>query len=280
MKFRLALLAALLPLAACAEPPATSAPASAAPAMAQPAPAVDPVPDAAPAEPIAKDDPRVALSAKIPGTKPEDLRATPVPGIFELRHGADITYVSADAQYVFNGDLFRVVNSGDFPNLSESRRREIRKQIVDAVPESQMVVFGSAKAKHTMTVFTDVDCDWCRRLHSEIATYNKLGIRVRYLAYPRSGPDTPSWGKADAVWCSDDRGAALTRAKLGKPLPANHCAQSPVASHYQLGRELGIDGTPGLVLDDGELIPGYVPPKDLLEHMQDPARRMDPARSN
>ena len=278
MKPRLVLLlAALLPLAACAEPPASSA----APAKVQKAaPAADSRPAATPAEPMAKDDPRVALSAKIPGTKPQDLRATPMPGIFELRHGADITYVSADAKYVFNGDLFQVADSGDFPNLSEGRRRELRKELVDAVPESQMVVFGPANAKHTLTVFTDVDCVWCRRLHSEIAAYNKAGIRVRYMAFPRSGPDTPSWGKAEAVWCSANRPLALTRAKQGKSMLAQSCANSPVASQYELGQELGIEGTPGLVLDDGEMIPGYLSPEQLIEHLQDPARRIEPVRSN
>jgi thiol:disulfide interchange protein DsbC len=219
---------------------------------------------------IDKSDSRVALSAKIPGSKPEDLRATPVPGIYEFTHGADITYISADAKYLFSGDMYRVSGKGDFPNLTDTRRRELRLKLLADMPESQMVVFGPANAAHTVTVFTDVDCPWCRKLHSQIDDYNKLGIRVRYLFYPRTGPNTESWFKAESVWCSANRKDAFTRAKLGEKLSAPRCANSPVAKQYQLGRAIGIDGTPGMVLDNGELIPGYLPPAKLIAHIERP----------
>jgi thiol:disulfide interchange protein DsbC len=217
---------------------------------------------------IDKSDPRIALAAKIPGAKPEDLRATPVPGIYELTHGADVSYVSADAKYLFAGDMYRVATQGDFPNLSEDRRRELRLKLLGEVPETQMMVFGPRAAKHTITVFTDVDCTWCRRLHSQMLEYNKLGIRVRYLFYPRSGPDTESWHKAEAVWCSADRNAALTRSKKGEDLPAAACKNTPVEKQWQLGRDLGVTGTPGLVLETGELVPGYLTPQQLIAHLQ------------
>lgn len=258
---------ALLPLLACARSESESAtePADATDA----APAVAPAADAA-AAPIASDDPRVALAAKIPGASAEDLRETPVPGVYELSHGADISYVTADAKYLFAGDLYQVADNGDFPNLSENRRRELRLKLVGAIPESQMLVFGPSSAKHTLTVFTDVDCSWCRRLHSQIADYNKLGIRVRYMFFPRTGPDTESWEKAEQVWCSKDRKSALTNAKLGKPLGASVCADTPVAGQFALGRELGVSGTPGLVLETGELVPGYLPPPQLKAYLDDP----------
>lgn len=254
---------ALLPLLACArgdaeslqQPAAVAAPATTTPAA---------------AAPVSADDPRVALAAKIPGATPDDLRATPVPGVFELTHGADISYVTADAKYLFGGDLYEVSGNGDFPNLSENRRRELRLKLVNAVPESQMLVFGPSSAKHTLTVFTDVDCTWCRRLHSQIADYNKAGIRVRYMAFPRTGPDTEAWEKAEKVWCSADRKAALTRAKLGQPVDGRNCGETPVAGQYALGRELGVSGTPGLVLETGELVPGYVPPAQLKAYLDDP----------
>lgn len=256
MKIRISLLTAvILPLVACAQsasPPSATAP-HAAPVAAKAAPSGG--------------DPRATLAARIPGTKPEDLRATPVPGVFELTHGTDISYVSEDAKYVFSGDLYRVSASGAFPNLSEVRRREMRLGMVGAIPDSQMVVFGPAKAAHTITVFTDVDCPWCQRMHSQIAAYNKLGIRVRYLFYPRSGPDTESWYKADAVWCSADRNTALTDAKRGEPLPKKACPDSPVARDFQLGREIGVRGTPAVVLETGELIPGYLAPPQMLAHI-------------
>lgn len=280
MKIRLAcLLALLLPLAACAQgkPPAVQA--EAAPSAAA-APAVEPAPAAEPQVKMAADDPRIALAAKIPGAKPGDLRSTPISGIYELRHEGAISYVTADAAYIFAGDLYRITKKGDFPNLSERSRREMRRELIATLPESQMVVFGPGSAQYTLTVFTDVDCTWCRKLHSQIAEYNKLGFRVRYMAYPRTGPDTPSWSKAVSVWCAADRQDALTRAKRGEPLPARSCKDSPVAREYALGQQIGIDGTPGVVLEDGELIPGYVAPDQLLAHMKDPERLMDPAHSN
>lgn len=219
------------------------------------------------AAPVPKGDPRIALAAKLPGARPEDLRATPVPGIYELTQGSDVSYVTADGKYAFAGDLYQVTPGKDFPNLSELRRRELRLARLASVPESQMLLFGPAKAQHTVTVFTDIDCPWCQRLHSQIAQYNKLGIRVRYMFFPRTGPDTPSWAKAEKVWCSKDRAAMFTRAKQGDEVPGKACAGNPVARGWELGHELGVEGTPGLVLETGELVPGYLPPAKLLAHI-------------
>lgn len=261
MKTRLLLLCAVLsPLMACGDSRGAQADAA---RQAATTTAVA----AAPRADIKAGDPRVALSAKIPGTRPEDLRATPVPGVYELTHGTDLSYVTEDAKYVFSGDLYQVSDKGDFPNLSEARRGELRLAKLAAVPESEMLVFGPASSKHTITVFTDIDCPWCRKLHEQVAGYNKLGIRVRYLFYPRSGPDTESWYKAEAVWCAKDRNKALTLAKSDKPIEMKRCPDTPVARDYQLGRELGVSGTPGIVLENGELVPGYLGPADLLAHI-------------
>jgi thiol:disulfide interchange protein DsbC len=240
----LLLLAVLLPQTASTQP-APAQPASARPAA----------------------DPRVELAAKIPGAKPEDLRATPVPGIFELTHGADISYVSADAKYIFSGDLYRVAEGNDFPNLTEERRHDLRAKLLSTVPEAEMIIFGPKNPKYTITVFTDVDCPWCRRLHSQMADYNRLGIRVRYMAWPRTAPKSESWLKAESVWCAKNRGDALAKAIAGESVPAASCPD-PVQRHHELGRQLGVTGTPGIVLADGELVPGYVPPDELLQHLQ------------
>jgi len=260
MKIRAALLCALvIPLAACAREDSTPA--------ASPAAQADPLP-AAPTEPVPEGDPRIALSAKMPGTRPEDLRVTPVPGIYEIAHNGEVSYVSADGQYVFSGDLYKVTANGDFPNLSEARRREMRLQMLAAMPESEMIQFGAANAPHVITVFTDMDCQWCRHMHAEIADYNKQGIRVRYISYPRTGPNTESWDKAVAVWCAKDRNAALTDAKLGKPVKSAQC-DAPVARQFRLGQQFALTGTPGVVLETGELIPGYLQPKDMLQAIAD-----------
>jgi len=123
---------------------------------------------------------------------------------------------------------------------------------------------------HTLTVFTDVDCTYCRRMHLEMAELNRLGIRIRYLFYPRSGPDTNSWRKAESVWCSADRRDALTRAKRGEAIKAQSC-EAPIAEQYALGREMGIRGTPGIITDQGEYVAGYMPAAQLAEYLSAPA---------
>ena len=203
-----------------------------------------------------------------PGAKPEDVRPTPVPGLFEVRRGAEVLYMTQDGKYALIGDLYQLSTHN---NLTEERRRELRMKLIGAVPESNMLVFGPEQAKYTITVFTDVDCVYCRALHKQIADYNRLGIRVRYMFFPRTGPDTESWHKAEQVWCSTDRKAALTRAKLGQTLEARACGNTPVAQEYALGKAVGITGTPGIVTSTGDLLPGYLPPEAMLEELKDEA---------
>jgi thiol:disulfide interchange protein DsbC len=211
-------------------------------------------------------DPRIAIAAKMQGVKPEDLHATPIPGIYELMRGADAAYVTADGKYAILGDLYENGTSND---LTENKRRDQRLKMLATIPESQMVIFGPQNAKHTITVFTDMDCAYCRKLHSQIADYNKLGIKVRYIAYPRSGPNTASWSKAEQVWCATDRQTALTDAKLGKTLTDKVCPDNPVAKEYELGQQFNLAGTPTLILGNGEMVPGYMPPPDLAQELKD-----------
>lgn len=205
-----------------------------------------------------------AAAASIPGVKKEDVRPTPVAGVFEVRRGADIVYMSSDGKYVFTGDLYNVASRN---NLTEAHRRELRQRLIDAVPESQMVIFSPPQPKYTVTVFTDVDCAYCRELHRQIADYNRLGVRVRYIFFPRTGPNTESWHKAEQVWCSADRKSALTRAKLGQALDAKDCGATPVAQEYELGKEIGLEGTPGIVAANGAMIGGYLPPAALVQRL-------------
>lgn len=210
-------------------------------------------------------DVRAEIAKKIPGTKADDVRATPIEGIYEVTRGGDIAYVSEDGRYAIAGELFDLTNND---NLTETRRRDIRLGLVNALPESQMLVFSPKDPKYTITVFTDVDCGYCRKLHAQIADYNKLGVRVRYLFYPRSGPNTESWQTAESVWCSPNRNDALTRAKREEKIKARKCASTPVARHYELGEEMGVRGTPAILLSSGEMLPGYVPPAMLVQHLR------------
>lgn len=215
-------------------------------------------------------DPRVDIAKKVPGIKPEDLRATPIPNIYEMTRGSEIAYVTTDGKYAISGDMIDIAKND---NLTETRRRDLRSKEIGAIPESDMVIFGPNSSKYTVTVFTDVDCAYCRELHRQIAEYNRLGIRVRYIFYPRTGPNTESWTKAEEVWCSTNRNDALTRAKLGQPIATKPCANNPVARTYALGQDFGLQGTPAIVLADGEMIGGYLSPPELLQELKKSQRQ-------
>ena len=212
----------------------------------------------------AEDDPRAVIAKQFPGTRAEDVRPTPVAGLYELTHGTEIVYVTADGKYALNGDLLNLANND---NITESHRQAARAKLISEVPESEMLVFGPQTPKYTVTVFTDVDCAFCQRLHSQIADFNRLGIRVRYMFYPRTGPNTESWTKAEQVWCSANRNDALTQAKRGLPLKAKTCP-NPVAKHYALGQDFELQGTPAIVLSNGRLIGGYLTPGELASELQ------------
>jgi len=235
-------------------------------AQAQTGVAANPV-SAAPAQPApaGKADPRADIVKKIDGLKLEDVRMTPVNGIYEITRGSEISYTTSDGRYVILGDM---VDIDSDQNLSENRRRTIRQRLIDTVPESEMLVFSPKNPKYTITVFTDIDCGYCRRLHSQIAEYNRLGIRVRYLFYPRTGPDTDSWHKAESVWCAPNRLDALTRAKNGEEIKSPKCPTDIVKRDWELGHKLAVEGTPAIFLASGEMLPGYAPPTTLLQYLK------------
>ena len=212
-------------------------------------------------------DPRAALIKLLPaGSKLEDLKPSPIPGIYEFVQGADVSYLTADGKYFLDGNLYDMATRA---NLTEAIRSRARLAMINAVPESQMVIFSPKNPLYTVTVFTDVDCQYCRKLHSEIAEFNKLGVRVRYMFFPRTGPNTESWRKAEVVWCSADRNEALTRAKAGAQLDMNKtCGPTPVAREYELGQNIGVKGTPAIVTDGGDFINGYMPPRELVQALK------------
>jgi thiol:disulfide interchange protein DsbC len=224
--------------------------------------AADPKADAK-AEP--KADPRSTIAKRLEVTA-DEVRPSVVPGLFEVTHGGEVLYVTADGRYAFAGDLYETAGG---KNLTEQRRTETRLAALKTIPDDEAIIFSPKAPRYTITVFTDVDCQFCRKLHSEIAEYNRLGVRVRYVFYPRSGPGTDSWRKAEVVWCSANRQDALTRAKQGGEVAGKVCKNTPVARTYALGQELGLKGTPGIFTDRGEYLPGYYPPAELLERLKE-----------
>jgi thiol:disulfide interchange protein DsbC len=219
------------------------------------------------AEPPAA-DPRAALLKLLPaGAKLDDLRPSPIAGIYEFVQGAEISYITADGRYFIDGNLYDM-KSRD--NLTEALRTHARIALINSVPESEMLIFAPPNPKYTITVFTDVDCAYCRKLHSQMAELNRMGVRVRYMFFPRTGPGTESWKKAEVVWCSPNRNEALTRAKTGAPLDMNKiCSPTPVKREYELGENVGVRGTPAIITESGDYISGYMEPRELLAQLQE-----------
>jgi thiol:disulfide interchange protein DsbC len=216
------------------------------------------------------EDQDAAAKAKILASFPDldfdDIGPSPVAGLYEVQLGSSVSYVSSDGRYLIRGDIYDSVTE---QNLTEARRTSVRVRAVENVGENSMIIFEPEEVKRTITVFTDIDCGYCRKLHRQIDEYNDYGIKVRYLFFPRSGPDTMSWYKAEHVWCAPDRNSALTRAKAGEPVQSDGCGTTPVEQHYLLGRAFGISGTPAIIVDNGELIPGYVAPNELSEYLNE-----------
>jgi thiol:disulfide interchange protein DsbC len=206
------------------------------------------------------------LAQIMPGTKAE-ISPSPIPGYSEVVLGPQLVYMSNDGRYLLKGQL---VDLDMEENLTETRRSAAVIKALDALGEDQMIIFGDKDAKYSITVFTDIDCGYCRKLHNEMAGYKKAGIKVRYLFFPRSGLNTPSYDKAVAVWCAKDRQKALTDAKNGKSIEMKKC-DNPVAAHLELGQMMGISGTPAMILPDGELLPGYVPADRLKQFLESKA---------
>jgi thiol:disulfide interchange protein DsbC len=211
---------------------------------------------------------REELASRYLGLKPEDVRDSPIPGMYEVARGASFSYVTTDGRYMIRGD---VIDLQAQTNVTEQHRAEIRASLFASIDPATEIVFSPAdgNVKHRVVVFTDVDCGYCREFHRGIAEVNALGIEVRYVSYPRTGPNTESWSKAEGVWCAADRKTALTRAKLGAEVPAvPGCASAPIAAEYELGRQVGLAGTPGVYSDSGVELGGYLPPKELLEALE------------
>ena len=178
-----------------------------------------------------------------------------------------IIYMDADAEHFFYGELF-LIRGSTFVNATQRALSDERRLLLAGLDESEMLVFSPApeKVKATITVFTDIDCGYCRKLHREVPELNKLGVAVRYLAYPRAGVGSASFDKAVSAWCAANPNTALTRAKAGEEIEQLTCA-NPVAAHYALGDQFGVTGTPAIFFEDGRLQPGYLPAQEMARRL-------------
>lgn len=210
---------------------------------------------------------KARIQQRLPHITITDVRPSPVPGIYEVVSGPQIAYVTADGRYLFAGDL---IDLRAKTNLTATARGRATLAAIDAIGNANMLIVGAKSPTHTITVFTDVDCPYCARLHKEVPALARHGVQVRYLFFPRAGLDSESYRRAEAVWCAKDRARAMDAAIDGGALTMKRCA-NPVAEHYRLAQSMQIAGTPAIVLENGDIVPGYVPAAQLLKLIDQPS---------
>ena len=220
------------------------------------------------AQPAVAEDPPAAvvdaLGKIVPGIPPDRIEPSALPGLYEVSYGPSVVYVSADGRFLLQGDLVEIDSR---KNYTRERQRAHRRERMSSVREGETIDFGPADAKYTVDVFTDIDCPYCVRLHKQMSEYNRLGVRIRYLAFPRAGVGSSSYDKYVSAWCAQDQQAAMSDAKNGTRLPPKEC-DNPVQAQFALGQSVGVRGTPSLILENGELVPGYVPPSELIKMLE------------
>ncbi len=217
----------------------------------------------APAVTLAEEADYSAVEAKLrelaPSATSIALSETPIEGLLQAQIGNEFVYVSRDGTYLLQGTMF---NMDTRENVTDQAKSVLRKELIVDLDPAQQITFTPEDPDYELLVFTDIDCGYCRKLHDQVEAYNDQGIAIHYLAFPRAGVGSHSFEKFVSVWCNDDQQSALTLAKGGdEPVPMQ--CDNPIESQYELGREVGVTGTPALLTPDGQLIPGYMSPEDL-----------------
>ncbi len=203
-----------------------------------------------------------------------DIEPSPMEDVYRIKVNGQLAFVGRDGGYMIVGEMYEV-QENNLVNLQEQERQAAelafapkRAQIISAISKDDMVIYTpEGEVKGYVNVFTDIDCGYCRRLHSQLASFLEKGIEIRYLAFPRAGAKSQSAQKLATVWCSDNRQELLTRFKKGEQVPIQACDNNPVADQYMLGQEIGVTGTPAIVLESGRIIPGAVSADYLAKEM-------------
>ncbi len=207
---------------------------------------------------------RASFNKAMPGLEIDAVTQSQVQGVYEVQMGARIAYVSADGKYLLQGHLIDLEARKD---LTDVKLADIRTQTIDKLGEDKMIIFKPENTKYTVSIFTDIDCGYCRKLHGEMDSYLAEGISVQYLFYPRAGKGSESYKKAVSVWCADDQQKAMTAAKKGNTPEPKDC-ENPVDEHMRLGVEFEARGTPMIVTEKGNIYPGYVPADKLVKALE------------
>lgn len=206
---------------------------------------------------------QAALQARFPDISVAMPRPSPIPDYYEVEMGGQVFYVSKNGRYLLNGD---VIDLRRDENLSEARRMVLRRKVLDAIPPSDMVIIGLPGARRHVTVFTNIDCYYCRQLNAELQNLAARGnVQIRYVLLPEGRPDSAVYARTVSVWCAPNRIVALNRAMEGGKVPSYQCP-APLGEFVQAAKRLNIRGLPTLFLENGAMISG-MPPQALLENI-------------
>lgn len=211
-----------------------------------------------------KEELSVAISRFLPDVEIDSIQPSPIKGLYQVVIDSDVIYITRDGAYVFKGEI---LDLNKRKNLTENVRADIRVKLLNDLDKDDYIEFVSENVQDTIYVFTDIDCGYCRKLHRDVPELNARGISVRYLAYPRAGVDSAAGQKMSHVWCAEDRQKALTAAKNRESIEVKSC-DDPVAEQYALGRKMGVRGTPAIYLQNGRMLPGYLPPNEIVKQLR------------
>lgn len=226
--------------------------------------------DTAPGSLVKRQSPEAIITAKleqaIPQYKVTSVRPSPIDGLYLVQIGGSDVLVTADGSKFIQGDIFNVTSSGIAKWEDPALVAERKKMHASINPQESINFKATGKTKAVVYVFTDVDCGFCRKLNSQMADYNKLGIEIRYLAFPRAGIPSSSADKLVTAWCSKDKQSVLTKVKEGQNVPNITCT-NPIAAQFELGARLGVNATPAIWMPDGNIKLGYLPPDQLAKEL-------------
>lgn len=211
------------------------------------------------------------FKSSLPSLPIDAIQSTPIQNLYQVTSGPVVMYVTEDGRYAISGDILDL--SDGETNITEDSRKQARMNAIEKLGEEHMVIFPAANEKYKITVFTDLDCVYCRKFHAQLESYNKKGMTIRYLAFPRSGNQSSSYDKAVSVWCSEERHKVFNKANLGHPVPPKTCDGHKVDDQFHLGVMTGISGTPSILLQDGTLVPGYFSPDSLLSIIKEAQKK-------
>ncbi|WNC71494.1 bifunctional protein-disulfide isomerase/oxidoreductase DsbC [Thalassotalea psychrophila] len=218
-----------------------------------------------PSQAVENNEAQIKASLSKLGLQVESIAPSKMENLYEAFTNQGMFYTSADGKFLIQGKIYEITEDG-ISSLTEESLAKVRIDGMEKF-EGSMIVFPAKDEKYQMTVFTDLTCGYCRKLHNQMGSYNDLGITVRYLAFPRGGLQSQSFTDIRSVWCSDDQQSAMTNAKGGAQVEQKVCSL-PVGEQYDFGRKIGVSGTPAIMLDDGMMLPGYKTPEQMKQIFQ------------